>query len=348
VKPLIKILSIIIFLIMVGCEHDEGENVTVVTTEDVGVFYEGIYIFKGNIVSMGEEEITNHGFCWCESGDPDLESSVICLGKRISPGSFSYTISDFKLSTTYYVKAWATEGDITYYGEVKSFTTSDTLSPFVVDIDHNIYYTVNIGNQTWMADNLKTRRYSDGTGIQLVEDRQAWYDFSMYANAYCWYENYAALGATYGALYTWPAAMRVTRDDTIKPGYIQGVCPLGWHLPGDSEWKQLEMYLGMSQSESDKEEWRGTDEGGKLKHENQYWESPNTGATNQVGFSAIPGGWRDGAGYFINLGTAARFWAASIRGDYAWVRGLDYNSSAIYRGTKGLYEAHSVRCIKDE
>lgn len=219
----------------------------------------------------------------------------------------------------------------------------------MTDIDGNIYYTVNIGDQTWMADNLKATRYPDGSRIQMVEDRLVWFSFSLYTVAYCWYENYAATGTIYGALYTWPAAMHITAESDIRQGNVQGVCPDGWHLPGDSEWKQLEMYLGMSQSEADGEKWRGTDEGGKMKHEGtQYWTSPNTGANNESGFTAIPGGWRDGAGYFKNLGTAVRFWSSSKRGDYAWVRELDYNTSGIFRDTKGLYEAHSVRCIKDK
>jgi uncharacterized protein (TIGR02145 family) len=250
--------------------------------------------------------------------------------------------------TTYYVKAFAITNSIPYYGDEKSFTTPDTLVLPIIDIDHNIYYPVNIGDQTWMADNLKATRYSDGSIIPRIEDRLTWFNFALYTRAYCWYDNYGAIGATYGGLYTWPAAMNIYSESDIKPGNVQGVCPDGWHLPSDSEWKQLEVFLGMSQAEVDGEEWRGEDEGGKLKLEGiQCWTSPNTGSTNESGFRALPAGWRDGDGYFKNLGTSTRFWSSSKRGDYAWVRQLDYNSSRIYRGTKGLYRGNSVRCIKD-
>ena len=200
-----------------------------------------------------------------------------------------------------------------------------------------------------MSENLKATRYPDGLMIPRVEDSRTWYDFALYTRAYCWYENYGAIGSQYGGLYTWPAAMNIFSASDIKPGNVQGVCPDGWHLPSDIEWKQLEMFLGMSHEEVEGEGWRGDDEGGKMKNAGiQFWTSPNTGSTNESGFMALPGGWRDGAGYFRNLGTSARFWSSSKRGDYAWVRQLDYNSSKIYRGTKGLYEGISVRCIKDQ
>jgi uncharacterized protein (TIGR02145 family) len=350
-KEICFIWIVLILLSINACSRIEPENTLIITTNDIEVFSEGIYIFSGTIVSSGNETITEHGFCWSETGNPVIEGTSIQLGARNSAGSFTSTVSDFTVSTTYYVRAYAIAGSIPYYGEEKSFTTPETLRPTITDIDHNIYYSVNIGDQTWMADNLKAIRYPDGSKIPLVEDRQAWFNFLMYAEAYCWYENYAATGTIYGALYTWPTAMHITSESDIKPGDVQGVCPDGWHLPSDSEWKQLEMFLGMSQAEADGEKWRGTNEGGKLKYEgiqNWSWTSPNTGATNESGFRALPGGWRDGAGYFKNLGTATRFWSSSKRADYAWVRELDYNSSGIFRDTKGLYEANSVRCIKDK
>jgi uncharacterized protein (TIGR02145 family) len=230
---------------------------------------------------------------------------------------------------------------------VKSFTTPANMLIPIIDIDNNIYYPVKIGDQTWMAENLQVTHYPDGSEIPRVEDRQTWFDFPMYTRATCWYENYGAIGAQYGGLYTWPAAMNISSEDDIKPGNVQGVCPDGWHLPSDDEWKQLEIHLGMSQTEADAEKWRGDDEGGKMKAEGAFWESPNTGSTNETGFSALPAGWRDGAGWFRDLGTSAHFWSSSKRGDYAWQRQVDYNSSQIFRGTKGLYEGISVRCIKD-
>jgi uncharacterized protein (TIGR02145 family) len=348
VKIKIQIGIVVILFSINGCKKPETENILLITTDDIEIFSAGIYTFKGTIVSLGNKEINELGFCWSESVNPEINGSLIKLGSRNSAGSFSITVYDVLPRTTYYVKAFAITNSITYYGDEKSFTTPDTLPLLIIDIDHNIYYTVKIGDQIWMSDNLKATRYSDGSTIPRVEERLAWFDFSLYTRAYCWYENYGAIGTTYGGLYTWPTAMNIYSENDIKPGNVQGVCPDGWHLPDDSEWKKLEIFLGMSQTEADRENWRGENEGSSLKHEGiQYWTSPNTGSTNESGFSALPAGWRDGAGYFRNLGTSARFWSSSKRADYAWVRQLDYNSSRIYRGTIGLYEGISVRCIKD-
>jgi len=343
----VTICSAFFIVLCNTCEKNTGQSLSV-TTGEITLFSEGIYIFSGSVSGTGSEIITEHGFCRGTSVNPVRDEGSICLGARSSDGSFSYTEFNVLVNTTYYVRAFATAGSGTVYGEERSFTTPEALVPKLLDIDQNIYYTVTIGSQVWMAENLKALRYSDGRSIPRVEDRLTWYNFAMYTRAYCWYDNYGAIGATYGALYTWPSAMDIDSREEIKPGRIQGVCPDGWHLPSDDEWKQLEMFLGMSRTDSDSEGWRGTDEGGNLKHNgSQPWQSPNTGADDESGFTALPSGWRDGAGYFKNMGTATRFWSSSIRGDYAWTRQLDYNSSQINRTTKGLYEGISVRCIKD-
>ncbi|OFY65331.1 MAG: hypothetical protein A2V64_04845 [Bacteroidetes bacterium RBG_13_43_22] len=340
---------VILLFLLSACSKIDPEKPLAVTTDDITLFSEGIYIFNGSVAGSAPESIRDHGFCWGTSMDPEKDENSICLGARSSEGRFSSMVYDVSENTTYYVRAFITAGTETYYGEGRTFTTPETMIPMVIDIDQNIHYSVQIGDQIWMADNLKTIHYSDGRSIPRVEDQQAWYDFSLFTRAYCWYDNYGAIGATYGALYTWPAAMDVDSHEDVKPGRVQGICPVGWHLPSDEEWKMLEMYLGMSRSEADKEDWRGTTEAGPLKHSGlQYWQSPNTGATNETGFTALPSGWRDGAGYFKNLGSGTRFWSSSTKGDYALVRQLDYNSSRIYRGTKGLYEGISVRCIKDK
>ena len=348
-KVKIQIGIVIILVSLTTCKRFEPEDILVITTDDIVKFSEGVYRLKGTVVSIGNEEITDHGFCWSESVNPVLDEASIHLGPWKSTGSFSSDISDLATSTTYFVKAYAIANSIPYYGEEKSFTTPDTFLLRVTDIDRNIYSTVKIGDQIWMADNLKVTRYPDGAKIPLVENQRSWYDFQMDQQAYCWYENYGAIGTVYGGLYTWPAAMYGSEGSDANPSGIQGVCPDGWHLPSDSEWKQLEMFIGMSQPEAERENWRGTVEGGKMKAKGtHYWESPNTGATNESGFSALPGGWRYGDGFFKNFGMSAAFWSSSSFGDYAWIRRLDYNSSAVYRTFTGPYEGHSVRCIKDK
>jgi uncharacterized protein (TIGR02145 family) len=134
---------------------------------------------------------------------------------------------------------------------------------------------------------------------------------------------------------------------------IQGICPAGWHVPTDKEWKTLEMYLGMSLVEANKiEEWRGTDEGGKLKETwIKHWVWPNSGATNESGFTALPGGGRsyEGFSYWIQL--EGRWWTATPYGGTGNVkyvyRGLEWGNPRIYRDLTDRGFAFSVRCLKN-
>jgi uncharacterized protein (TIGR02145 family) len=340
-------IAVIIFL-MSGCNKPEPENILVIKTEDIEIFSEGVYTFKGTILSIGKEEINDHGFYWSVSNNPEMNGTSIRLGPITSTGSYISTEYDLLPATTYYVKAFAITSSNSYYGEEKSFRTPETLVHPVKDIDNNLYYPVKIGDQTWLNENLKVTHYPDGSAIERIEERQIWFDMPWYNSAYCWYDNFGNIAGTYGNLYTWPAAVKFNSKGDVKTGNIQGVCPDGWHLPSDDEWKQLELFLGLSQAEIDIEGWRGEDEGDKLKYEGkQLWVGPNTRPTNESGFAAIPAGFRDGAGWFRNIGKSTKFWSTSRRGDYAWIRQLDYNSPQIFRGTTGVYEGISVRCIKD-
>jgi uncharacterized protein (TIGR02145 family) len=344
----VRICTLVIFLSIAACKNPEQENILIISTDDIEVVSQGTYKFNGTVVSVGQTGIDEHGFCWSESENPAIDATSIKLGPRISEGSFSSTTSDLLPGKTYYVKAYAIAGSVAVYGGEKSIYTSDITTPTVTDVDNNVYFTIKIGDQTWMASNLKVTHYPDKSKIPLVEDQATWFNFQGDDQAFCWYDNTISNGYTYGGLYTWSAAMHGYDPGITNPGIIQGVCPDGWHLPDDAEWKKLEMFLGMSQATADGKDWRGTDEGGKLKFDGaQYWKAPNTGATNESGFNALPGGWRHGDGVFKNFWISARFWSSTRTGDYAWIRGLDNNSSGIYRNFAGLYEGHSVRCIKD-
>lgn len=207
----------------------------------------------------------------------------------------------------------------------------------VTDVDGNVYQTRKIGSQWWMAENLKVTHYQDGTAIPEVTDDSEWGTLS--SGAMCSYDNDDSNIEIYGRLYNW-YAVRTARN----------IAPAGWHVPTDDEWKELEMHLGMSQSEADKDEsWRGTDEGNKLKNTGTtFWESPNSGATNESGFSALPGGSRNALTYnFLELGKYAYFWTSS-RGQYTvYSRGLGYSSSTISRYQDWFKSGFSIRCIKD-
>ncbi len=205
----------------------------------------------------------------------------------------------------------------------------------VTDIDGNVYQTIKIGDQWWMMENLKVTHYRNGDPIPHVTDGSTWGALST--GAYCEYDNNSVNVATYGRLYNWYAVAD-----------SRNIAPEGWHVPTDEELKQLEMYLGMSQAEADGTGWRGTDEGGKLKETGTtHWNSPNEGATNESGFTALPGGYRY-SGPFYDMGYLAYFWSSSeYSSDYAWFRRLYYNSSQVYRSNDLKPLGFSVRCVRD-
>lgn len=136
---------------------------------------------------------------------------------------------------------------------------------------------------------------------------------------------------------------------STTPG-VQGICPDGWHLPTDDEIKTMEMQLGMSQSQADSSGWRGTDEGGKMKETGTtHWNSPNTGATNTSGFTAIPGGYRDNYRLFpLSLGYIGDWWSSSeIGDDNAMCRSLGFDLGQVFRGAYYKSGGWSVRCLKN-
>jgi uncharacterized protein (TIGR02145 family) len=221
---------------------------------------------------------------------------------------------------------------------------SSNVTDTVTDIDGNVYQTVQIGNQIWMAENLQVTHYRNGDAIPKGITNVAWYGDT---GAYCYYGNNASNWFDYGLLYNWYAI-----NDS------RCIAPAGWHVPTDEEWKECEMFLGMSQSEADDTGYRGTDEGGKLKstgileEDTGLWRSPNTGATNESGFSALPGGMRDFDGSFGAINRIAGFWSSTeINSGHAWGREMRADRSDIYR-PEGVNKSikkcgHSVRCVRD-
>jgi uncharacterized protein (TIGR02145 family) len=191
-----------------------------------------------------------------------------------------------------------------------------------------------------MAENLRATHYADGTPIPKLIGDTEWDNLGISDKAYCWYNNDSASNAeTYGALYTWAAAMDGAASSNSNPSGIQGVCPDGWHLPSDAEWTELTDSLGGT-----------SDAGGKLKETGTtHWNSPNTGATNETGFTALPGGLRNNlGGSFYDIGINGYWWSATeLSATFAWTRNLYYYDSLVhsynYRKEVGI----SVRCVRD-
>jgi len=214
----------------------------------------------------------------------------------------------------------------------------------VTDIDGNVYQTVEIGDQVWMAENLNVTRYRNGDSIKYMADPTTWVNTVIRGKEsfYCNYDNDTANARIYGAIYNGFAV----HD-------YRSIAPEGWHIPTNEEWKELEQFLGMSDSVASAYGNRGLDEGGKLKAtEPELWDQPNTGATNEMGFNALPGGYRSyPSGGFFSLGKWAVFWASadSTNGINASSRMLAYDRTSIWRNSGGeVYSnGYSVRCVKD-
>lgn len=207
----------------------------------------------------------------------------------------------------------------------------------VTDIDGNIYQTVRIGGQWWMAENLKVTHYRNGDSIATGFTNSEWTDLST--GAYAIYNDDSSNTDTYGNLYNWYAA-----DDN------RNIAPTGWHVPTDEEWQELEMYIGMSPSEADQTGWRGIDEGGKMKESGtDHWNSPNTGASNESGFTGLPGSYRGDDGGYGHQGIDGYFWSSTeYWNDLAWGRQLGCYNQVIYRDILGKQAGFSIRCVRDQ
>lgn len=210
----------------------------------------------------------------------------------------------------------------------------------ISDVDGNVYQTVTIGTQVWMKENLKTTHYANDAAIPLVNTNSTWDALTGTSKAYCWYNDDIANKDTYGALYTWAAAMNGTASTNTNPSNVQGVCPIGWHLPSYAEWVQLTTYLG-----------GGGVAGGKLKETGTaLWSTPNAGATNETGFTAFPIGARSSNGVFDYVGDYANWWNSTEYAediDRAWFHFVLYIGSNLGGDASNKEWGFSVRCVKD-
>lgn len=197
----------------------------------------------------------------------------------------------------------------------------------LADVDGNIYTSVTIGTQVWMVENLKTTKYNDGTVIPNVINNTDW--ISLTTGAYCDNDNNPSNSTTYGRLYNWYVAASTN---------LKNACPTGWHVPSNEEWTTLMTNLG-GQSVA----------GGKLKEKGTtHWDSPNTGATNETGFTALPGGFRGLSGKFQ---PPLRYCVGWLASEYdftqAWGYFLTYDANSVSHWYSYKSNGRSIRCLKD-
>jgi len=202
------------------------------------------------------------------------------------------------------------------------------------DGDNNHYPVVQIGTQLWMAENLKTTTYNEGTAIPNITVDATWE--ATITGAFCDYDNTAANSTTFGRLYNWYAVDN-NAATMVASNAGKNVCPVSWHVPSDAEWTTLTTFLGE------------TFAGDKLKEPGKtHWLSPNTDATNETGFTTLPGGFRDSNGSYGGIYASGLLWSSTeVNPENIWGRWLSYNFTFVGSHTVGKQTGYSVRCIRD-
>jgi len=287
-------------------------------------------ISGGNISSDNGSSVTVRGVCWSTSATPTINDNKTIDGTGI--GTFQSNIAGLSANQTYYVRAYATNAIGTGYGNALQFVTQNGGGgSTVTDPDGNTYNTVTIGTQVWLKENLKTTKYNDGSLIP--HEPNGWDWMGLTSPAYTWYEDDEELGSVYGALYNWYVV------DPASNGN-RNICPTGWHVPSNDEFKVLFEYVGGASVA-----------GGKLKETGtEHWQSVNVGATDEYGFTALgAGGIKNN--YSWNIKRYGWFWTTTTAAhNEEWAYQI-----ALFHGNEGVSTDHSqpkwqgvsVRCVKD-
>lgn len=314
-KLIVALMFCISAISFQACNEDSAETIADFTSTVTS-------ISQGQTINFFDiSEGTSTSWAWTfEGGTPSTSSAE-------NPEGIAYATAG-----TYDVTLTITDENGTGSITKEDYITVNQLSggcgtiTSVTDIDGNVYGVVTIGSQCWMESNLRTTKYKDGSAIPQITDSNDWK--TRTTHAYCWYDNDNSNETTYGKLYNWYAI-----EDA------RGICPEGWHVPHDAEWKVLEDYLGADDDVS----------GGNLKETGtDHWLAPNTGATNSSGFTGLPGGMRFQEGQFDHMGKNGLFWSSRRESEsLAFYLNLTYDSAISYRTYIYKRSGFSCRCVKD-
>jgi len=304
------------------------------TTSDVTSITSNSAISGGNITDDGGGIITARGVCWAKYANPTVTGEHTTDGT--GTGGFISNINCLSFATTYYVRAYAINSAGTTYGDQQIFTTPGT-NPIIFnpdltygsvsDLDGNCYKTIQIGTQTWMAENLKTTKYNNGDLIGTTTPMEL--DISNESTPSYQWSYSESHTAVYGRWYTWYAV-----TDT------RNVCPTGWHVPSNVEWTTLIDYFGETSVAYDKLRESG----------NTHWRycmsAPDV--SNENGFTALPGGIRPPSFYDHYIGEMGNFWSTTEY-DVLSARSLDlgFCFGELSQSTTSKKYGLSIRCLKD-
>ena len=322
-------LLVATLLLAVGCSKSSDQTpvpkatLATVSTFDVGARSQTTGSSGGWVLDDGGSPVTILGICWSITSNPTIDNSKTTLNAN-DFGSFVSFATGLIPATTYYVRAYATNGVGTAYGEEVHFSTLAESDTSVTDINGNFYHVLKIGSQTWMLENLKTTNYQNGDAIGL--DNGTWGIGAGTGGAYTIYNNDQSNIIVYGRLYNWYAGV-----DSRK------IAPVGWHVPSREEYETLISFLGGSSVA-----------GGEMKETGlAHWVSPNTGANNSSGFNGLPTGSRLNTGEFNFIGTGGYWWTTTE--DFADANAVllknDAADALIITGNK--QSGAAIRCIKD-
>jgi uncharacterized protein (TIGR02145 family) len=312
---------------------------TITTNTPTSIGIDSVVI-GGDILNDGGSSIVLKGVCYSTTPNPNMGNPRTEEGSGI--GSFTSTLRNLSPSTTYFARSYAKNSQgVVVYGNVVSFSTGTPVpgircpgTPSVTDIDGNLYHTVQIGNQCWTQGNLKVSKYRNGDAIPTYLIPNSWRNTNVGAYRYLFDDSTSITQTRFGRLYNHFAVMD-----------SRGLCPTGWHVPSDSEWTVLANFLGGS-----------TIAGGALKSTEVQgvspagWISPNTGATNSSGFSALPSHYLYFSGdWHGTAGSMCQWWTSTISGSWPWSRNLSFNSAVLDRwnNTNHPTYGNSIRCLKD-
>ena len=277
--------------------------------------------------------VFERGVCWGTSTNPTVSGSKMVAGS----GGYGFTqvfSVSMALSQLHYARAYARTSSGIFYSNEKTFTPAPGQPcpgvSTVTDIDGNVYNTVQIGNQCWTQSNLKVSKYRNADNIPTGLSNSAWQNTT--SGTYAIYNNDSVSDGLYGKLYN----LYAVTDN-------RGLCPTGWHVPSHAEWTTLENHLGGLSVAG------GMMKSTAIQPTPGGWNTPNTGATNSSGFTALPGGLRDDSGVFNSRHSYGCWWSSSVSsGSLAWSRLLSYADNPIFRyDTNDRKHGFSVRCLKD-